>query len=84
MSSNTVHIRLLIVGLAGSLRQGRMSCRSRSKEIHADSGYDKRDKVVLKRRRIKAKIDINSRNTLKLKRGKPYRHMRSCVERFFA
>jgi len=66
--------------------------RSRPKEIHADSAYDTKEiRRYLRRRGIKASIDINPRNTLKLKRGRQnklkseaYRRMRGCVERFFA
>jgi len=48
-----------------------MSYRTRPKEIHADSAYDTKEiRRYLRRRRIKANIDINPRNTLKLKLGR--------------
>ncbi len=57
-----------------------------------DSAYDAREiRAYLKRRGIKANIDVNPRNRRKPKRGRPYRFdrkshrsMRSAVERFFA
>ncbi|MEM1537957.1 MAG: IS5 family transposase [Candidatus Nezhaarchaeales archaeon] len=64
----------------------------RPKEVMGDSAYDAREiRAYLKRRGIKANIDVNPRNRRKPKRGRPYRFnkksyrsMRSAVERFFA
>ena len=64
--------------------------KDRPREVTGDSAYDAREiREYLKRRGIKANIDVNPRS--KPKRGRPYRldrkaykGMRSAVERFFA
>jgi len=62
------------------------------KEFTGDSAYEAREiRAYLKRRGIKANIDVNLRNRCKPKRGRPYRldkksykSIRSAVERFLA
>ncbi|MBS7612297.1 transposase [Candidatus Bathyarchaeota archaeon] len=65
--------------------------RSRPREVTGDSAYDVKEvRAYLKRRGMKANIDVNPRNRRKPKRGRPYKSdreayksMRSAVERFF-
>lgn len=74
------------------IKHSRGKPRSRPKEVTSDSAYDiKEIREYLKRRGVKANIDVNPRNRRKPKRGRPYRldrksykRMRSAVERFFA
>jgi len=66
--------------------------KTRPKEVYTDSAYDTREiRSYLRRRGVKANIPFNPRNRLKPKRGRPcrfdeeaYKHVRGCVERFFA
>ena len=73
-------------------RAGTGRPRSRAKEVTGDSAYYAGEiREYLKRRGVKANIDVNPRNRRKPKHGRPYRldgktykSMRSAVERFFA
>ncbi len=74
------------------VKHGRGRSRSRPKEVTVDSAYDAKEiRDYLKRRGVKANIDVDPRNRRKPKHGRPYRldkksykSMRSAVERFFA